>query len=227
MRARYDTIKQKQRRAAQGKARDARQTADLARRAEAVEAILTDAQIEVLRTFKPCLVPPKDLRDPVRVGQASGSGHMVSFLERIRKLPGAAYDRNREAICDGVVAAVEIHNGKMPDEKRAAYRTRIFETMDRVRAMDEADFLFSRQELALGIEPEDRIQSIKDQLADMGLTHFEIQGQIMQYFLTPRAVPILEKRLELMKEFERKGQVDLDEVKGAENCKDGKCAIDE
>ena len=50
--------------------------------AKSIYDSLTEAQRTVMVTYKPCLIPPKNLKDPVRVGQASDSSHAVQILER-------------------------------------------------------------------------------------------------------------------------------------------------
>jgi hypothetical protein len=184
--------------------------------AAAVHAALTDAQLEVLRTYQPCLIPPRDLRDPVRVGQAADHTRTVSILERIRELPDFVYAENRDHIVAVLVKAAEKHAGKMSDQDRAAYADKVGAIIDRARAMNETEFLFNRQAMAAEVEPEDRIESIKAELAGMGLQAAEMQGKITRFFLTPRAVPIMEKRLEQMKAFERGEKTDLEKIKGAE-----------
>jgi hypothetical protein len=49
--------------------------------------ILTDAQKEVISTFKPCLLPPKSQTNPVLVGQSEEKDDAVRLLRRVRELP--------------------------------------------------------------------------------------------------------------------------------------------
>lgn len=191
-----------------------------------VEDALTDSQIEVLATFKPCLIPPKDLKDPVRVGQASDSSRFITLLEKVRALPEYQYKANREKIVENLADLAEKHTGRMKSCDRESYEKSLHAAFQKARGMTEEDFLFNKQELAAGLEPPDQIGEIQEKLERMGVTRFAVRGKIAHYFLQPRTVPILEKRLEQMKRFERDGQVDLDRLKGAESCRDGKCAID-
>lgn len=227
LRARYDNLR-RERHQAQINGNAAVQNQDrIAQSAARVEALLTEAQLEVLRTYKPCLIPPRDLRDPVRVGQSGDDTRYAPVIERIRKLPDFVYEANREKIIDSIVKAAEKHNGKLDDEARKVYGETVADVLAEARAMNEAEFQFNKQELSRKIETEDRIQSIKEELAASGLAWFERQGQIARFFLTPRAIPILEKRLRLNEAFARGEKVDLDAIEGAENCRDGKCSIDE
>lgn len=58
--------------------------------------LLLPAQLEVVRTFQPCLIPPSSLRDPVRAGQAtSGEPELdgaLHDLDLVRLLPVDAFN---------------------------------------------------------------------------------------------------------------------------------------
>ncbi len=57
----------------------------------AAESLLRPGQLEVLKTYKACLIPPKNLKDPVRVGQAAGSStQMAKWLDRASRSYGSA-----------------------------------------------------------------------------------------------------------------------------------------
>ncbi|MBM4082853.1 MAG: hypothetical protein FJ278_24310, partial [Planctomycetes bacterium] len=49
--------------------------------------LFTDAQREVIRQFRPCVVPTKEERDPMRVGQAVSPEGFVKVLDHLRKAP--------------------------------------------------------------------------------------------------------------------------------------------
>lgn len=63
--------------------------------AQQVLSILTEEQKQVLADYKPCLIPPKNLKDPVRVGQAPSNSGYIKALERIRQIPSAVYARRK------------------------------------------------------------------------------------------------------------------------------------
>ena len=48
--------------------------------------VLSEGQLQIVETFEPCLVPPRDLKDPVRAGQVE-SDRGVKMLEHLRRLP--------------------------------------------------------------------------------------------------------------------------------------------
>ena len=51
-----------------------------------IEAMLTEGQRRTLVEFKPCLIPPRDLREPSRAGQASPTSGGIKILERYREV---------------------------------------------------------------------------------------------------------------------------------------------
>jgi len=54
----------------------------IAKLEEEVEGILSSAQFSIVEDFKPCLILPKSLQDPLRVGQANDAGgKLVKVVE--------------------------------------------------------------------------------------------------------------------------------------------------
>lgn len=57
---------------------------NLADLGERLDAILTDGQRKTVEEFKPCLIPPRSLREPSRAGQARSADMGVQVLTRYR-----------------------------------------------------------------------------------------------------------------------------------------------
>ena len=57
--------------------------------------VLTPEQVQVVKNFTPCLNPPKDLRDPVRAGQAAAHGGLEKRLRRLRTIPEDKWQAHR------------------------------------------------------------------------------------------------------------------------------------
>jgi hypothetical protein len=55
--------------------------------------VLTPAQREVFRTYEPCLIPPRNIKDPVRVGQAQTYEGEAEILALARKVMEKDFDR--------------------------------------------------------------------------------------------------------------------------------------
>jgi len=71
-------------------------------------------------------VPPKNLKNPTRAGQANDSSHIERMLARSRTVPDAIYDQRIEKILDRHIANYEERFGPMPSEDaRKAEKERI------------------------------------------------------------------------------------------------------
>jgi hypothetical protein len=157
-----------------------------------VEAALTDAQKEVMRTFVPCHIPPDEQNDPVRVGQAKTSSHQVRMLTNAREIPAGEFDGwFRNAIAPHVKSKVKNWNkcpecDKKLDEKDEIKRIRgIFE---KVRRMKDVDFELEKEKLAkeLGLEPDPP----QKELDAKGVTR-----RIRQFLLDERFIGLMEHRI--------------------------------
>lgn len=190
---------------------------------DAVETVFLPAQREVLRTYKPCLVPPKDLRDPVRVGQASDSGPMLKLLERVAEIPAAAWEMEGPRILDRVIEAEQEHLGRYGVIEEKDRREALSAAFDEARSMDPAAFALRKDLMAERIQPEDRVQAIHLELQELAEREC-LPGKTARILLDPRVIPILERRLERLKNAARE-PVDLEAVKEADRCKDGHCAV--
>ncbi len=190
---------------------------------DGLEAELLPSQLEVVRTYKACLVPPKDLRDPVRVGQASDAGPMIRLLERVVRVPGEKWAREGAALVDRVVDEEQEHFGRYNEiettERKAALRA----AFEEARGMDEATFRMRKELLGERIQPEDRLQAIHLELQDLAESRGE-PGKVARILLDPRVVPILRKRLEMLRTAART-PVNLESVQEADRCRDGRCAV--
>jgi len=165
-----------------------------------VTEALTPAQQEIISTYKPCLIPPKNLKDPVRVGQAKSTGAMEKFLDWVRALPDPVYANQMDEIIENVIIRVEKHVGVMKEEDRWDYSDRLKDVSERARNMNDVDFELSKPGLAAELDPGDRSELLKECLAEMGVKKYQLEGKVTQFLLVPRIIKILEKRLKQMDE---------------------------
>ncbi len=156
---------------------------------QAIENVLNPGQREVLAEYKPCLVPPKNLKDPVRIGQASDRSNQVRWLERARKVSG---DRLYELVERTLDREAE-HLGELGKPERRDRRGLLLRIARRVAAMSEVDFEINKAELAEQIAPPDRVTDLRteiDALArDRGLP-----GQVARFILQPQFLEQLRER---------------------------------
>lgn len=198
LKARYDVLEERRHKRCVGKLGPKVQE-KVQESVERVQAALTPAQKDILSTYKPCLIPPKNLKDPVRVGQAKDTGPMQRYLDEVRGLPDDIYENYIDKIAANVVQESERHVGAMKEEERKRFLERVVDISNRVRKMSDVEFALEKDALAEELAPEDQAEVLRAKLADMGVARFQMEGKITHFLLNPRIIPILEDRLVRMK----------------------------
>jgi len=148
--------------------------------------LLSDGQIAIIEGFKPCLIPPKNLADPIAVGQASTTGREEVALDVVRRMPASLYSQQREAIAEAVVRFAEREKGAMPEDVRSAMLETYLGKLDEVRALSAVDFELRKRELAESFQPFD-----DDVTYRRG--HTRELGAISRYLLDRQAAEILKR----------------------------------
>jgi len=116
--------------------------------ADRIDGVLNDIQRAMVASFSCCILPPRDLVDPVRIGQAQVGDWEIPALEKVRSLsaiwvPLARHrartllERRLRAIKPGVLSS-EVQ----------ALREKTDGIIDRARAMSDVDFAIQKQALA-------------------------------------------------------------------------------
>lgn len=147
--------------------------------------LLTENQLCVVDEFKPCLIPPKNLRDPARVGQAKGDTYgAVSVLEQIRKVPPKRYEAAKGRALEQYLDKYEKKIELLPPEKKDAEAMRVSRILDYARNLSSIDFEMKKESLAKEILIELEVKKRKNEL-----------GKVGKLLLDVRLIPILEKRL--------------------------------
>ncbi len=113
-----------------------------------VNRVLTDGQRAILNDFACCLVPPQDLDDPVRAGQAEVSTKAVDLMRRIRRCPDAHWPRMRSAILQRIRDLTSAINPGAGTARRSAAAESVGNTIDRVRTLSDVQFEIEKGELA-------------------------------------------------------------------------------
>ena len=121
----------------------------ISRMEEEVDGILTDAQACIVDDFKPCLVPPKDLRNPVRVGQANETpGALGKAADLIWAAPDGLWKTRGNKILETMALRLEEESGAMSGTMKADVRRRIGEIAARIRKTSDVDYAVKRGDLA-------------------------------------------------------------------------------
>lgn len=122
--------------------------AELIKASPEVETILTDGQKAILGEFSCCLVPPDDLSNPVRAGQAGTSQEFIEALRKIRQCPERHWPMARDALMmriDRITAAVS--PGANATRKQIA-RDEILRALERARSLSNIEFELEKGQLA-------------------------------------------------------------------------------
>jgi len=177
--------------------------------------VLLEAQVEVINTFNPCLIPPKDLKDPVRAGQAQDSQQGLDMLRRIRRIPSEVFEEKKSKIVERHLETVQKHAGKLTDEEKKQEKERFLKAMEKARAMSDKEFELNGPDLAREFIAESKKtigkdKQMREELEKMHQDRRGGPGRVGRYLLNPKIVPILEKRLELLKNPRKLPPVDLD-----------------
>lgn len=162
-----------------------------------VKSVLTEEQLSVVNTFKRCLIPPKDLRDPVRAGQAASNSGVIKMLRRIRTMPEEAFENRRYAIVSRFIDRIDRKKYRMTDREKLEEKEKMLNMLTEIRAMSDVDFELAKEDLAAKVAPEDKLAALKKKMDFRRPERGRIQmPKVVRFLLTERIIPILEERLE-------------------------------
>ncbi|MBI4862179.1 MAG: hypothetical protein HY815_18265 [Candidatus Riflebacteria bacterium] len=160
-----------------------------------LEAVLSPEQAQIVRSFSPCLIPPPELNDPVRAGQAKVQRKFVDRFAKIRGIPELDWTTRREALADEHIERFCEQRFQLTDEEKKVERKRFLDLTEEVRKMTDAEFEMEKESVAARLEPEDKVKKLRKEL-DERLPHKRrgFSG-LSEHLLDDRVVPILEERL--------------------------------
>ena len=196
----YDDVAPKLQ-AVKGKARRQASLAEVERR---VESILNSGQREVLADYKPCLIPPKDLKDPVRIGQANDSSHGEKWLTRARR----ASQNRRDRLADEALDREAEHYGKLEPAERAKRKQLLLETARQAAAMSDVDFELNKTELAEAIARPDRAEELREEISTLARAE-GLPGRVAHFMLNAQFVEQLRDRGRQLEQGVQTRQVNL------------------
>lgn len=167
-----------------------------------LDGILTEAQMEVINTFNPCLIPPKNLKDPVRAGQANDNDHILNMFKRIRSLPADVYDKEKDKIVSKHLEEIQKHIGKLTEQEYEQEKQNTLTVFEKVRAMKDVEFELNGPEVATDYMKHGKKlkgEELRDEMMKLNQTRHGGLGRAGRYLLGPTVVQVLTKRLEMMK----------------------------
>ena len=196
-----------------------------------VERVFTDAQKEIINTFDPCTVPPRDLRNPIRAGQAPNQEKIFRALKRLRNLPRWRQRRLIEQATDRHIRAVKEHTNLTPEEEQQE-RERFQKILYKICAMDDVEFELKKQELVNELIHGSPVKALKDkkkQLEKLGREIGETvkkryryspqYNRVVRFFLDPPVViPVLRDKMGITEKVKAESEKAFRKVKQLAAC---------
>jgi hypothetical protein len=158
--------------------------------------ILTSEQQEVIDGFQPCLIPPKDLKNPVRAGQASSNDRAINMLRRIREIPSFIWDHRKYQFLSRHVERFSRHRSVMTEEEKEKEIQRLLTLTEKVRSLSDTDFELEKETLAEELKPLNMVHELREELEKrVPYMRRAKVSKSTRFLLNERIIPILEERL--------------------------------
>lgn len=123
--------------------------AELRRLEVAIESILKPHQVYLVQLFRACIIPPKDIRGPARIG-ANDSVVPVpkGLFNRIRRMPRWRFEQAVGTIARRIKDRLERRKGVLPKKMQAGEIDRLVRVLTRVRRLNQAEYEINKTRLA-------------------------------------------------------------------------------
>jgi len=146
--------------------------------------VLNEAQIAVIEGFSPCLIPPKNLSDPIAVGQAQTTVREEAFLDLVRRMPDSLYQQRRLLLADALVARGEREKGKVSADARRGLVSAYGKKLDEVRRMTAVDYDLKKKDIAKSFQ----------MYEEKNYSHgYRMPGAVARYLLSAEAAQVMRR----------------------------------
>ena len=116
-------------------------------KSSAVLNVLTDAQRAVVGDFTCCLVPPKSMNDPVRVGQASSNEKEANWLRLARSTPDSRWPMVKEQTTQMMVKSLPFYRPGTTEKEMEARKSQFADALEKARKMSDTEFEMEKDKL--------------------------------------------------------------------------------
>jgi uncharacterized phage infection (PIP) family protein YhgE len=198
-----------------------------------VRQVLTSSQITIVENFVHCFIPPKDIQDPTRIGQANeNEGRWAKFLDRMREASEEELPRIKQKFYQRFFDYMKCHHITVTGRQAEAVKQYLEAIIQKVRSMDDIEYQLSRGDLSRRMED---VQAIRKVIKYAGLSDKEKQRaerkrklkqreqereakrvpqltKIGRLLLHPRLPQILTERMRASKSFVPPPQADVDQL---------------
>jgi hypothetical protein len=186
------------------KARTNKLNAEYTRIVKEAADIFTPQQMQVINTFNSCLIPPKELRDPVRAGQAKPDSPHVAALTSLRKIKDQQkFDAEVEKQASKHIEHTVKYKFKMSDDEIKARKAEIAAVAKEARDMSDTDFELKKNDLSKKVDGENKMEKLQGEINKIN-PHYNPdvaelnKSKMKRFLLKPEIiVPILEKRVQV------------------------------
>ena len=162
-----------------------------------LRTVLSPEQLQVAQDFNPCLIPPLDLRNPVRAGQAASNEGAIKQLRRLMQIPEARWQARKQEIVRRVVEKYSQNHFRLSEAEKQQEQTRLLNLVERVRRMSQVDFEMGKEKLAEEFTPRDRMKDLRTEVERRAPHGRQAQlSRVGRFLLSERVIPILEERLQ-------------------------------
>lgn len=159
--------------------------------------MLSAGQLQVIEEYKACLIPPDNLKNPVRAGQAADSGAQVNALRKLRAATSnRKYSALRDKMIDSEIEKAEKHQMKFTDAEKKELKSQMKDAADKARKMSDTKFEMKKEELAQALMVDAFVEKIKQQIEERRPDKNEPQlSKAGHFLLNQELAGILEERL--------------------------------
>lgn len=184
-----------------------------------LRAVFTPEQLQVIIEFNPCVIPPKSLKDPVRVGQARGSDDKLEeVLAQVRSAGAEQFERE---LPDKLLAELRKQArkvGGVADRDLRAEQDRLLALFREARELSDAEFPLRLKELTERMKGGGGVVArlVAHEQGERDGHARQLDHRLAEWFLTPRAERILRRRLEVITAAVPAAPTDLDRIQPAE-----------
>lgn len=153
---------------------------------EEVKGILNENQLVLIEEFSPCLLPPKNTANPVRIGQSGDTSHLETLLSRLRQMDEKRYGKRKEHIVSRMLDRYEEKESILTEAEKEKLKAKYLKVLEEARSLSDVDFEIKKGELAAKLQPSSHSKKArrKYQLSKVG-----------RFLLDERLIPILEEKI--------------------------------
>ncbi|HEY3324404.1 MAG TPA: hypothetical protein VGP72_28390 [Planctomycetota bacterium] len=192
-------------------------TYNLAKESNEIPKILSDSQMALVGQFSCCLVPPQDLKDPARVGQAAVSEQKLQLLKGVRAIPESAWGFSKKIIEKKAEDLYIAISPGISNADRSTEAQRAMGVLEKTRKLSDVEFELQKEALARELD--------RKQTPTANDSHKNFYAAM--FLLLPGNTALYDLQLQKLKQqpVAAAQKTDLNKIQGADHCENGQCAL--